>query len=80
MGEEKHQQESEALQAKIETRKQGERETGKKKRGRKPKEPTTEPEPEAKGNVTDPDSRILKTRSGYVQGFHGFFTDLREVG
>ena len=68
--EEKLQQEAEARQAKIETREQDERETGRKKRGRKPKEPTTEAEPEAKANVTDPDSRILKTRSGYVQGFN----------
>ena len=68
--EEKQQQEVDARQAKIETREQEERETGQKKRGRKPKESKTEPEPEAKVNVTDPDSRILKTRSGYVQGFN----------
>jgi len=26
---------------------------------------------DAKANVTDPDSRIMKTRSGYVQGYNG---------
>ena len=41
--------------------------TGRKVRGRKPKD--TKPEP-AKANVTDPDSRIMKTRKGYVQGYN----------
>ena len=43
---------------------------GKKKQGRKPKvvEPIS-PE-EAKANTTDPDSRIMKSRSGYVQGYN----------
>jgi transposase len=68
--EEKQRQEAEVQQAKIEVRVQEEIEAGKKKRGRKPKEPKTDPESEAKANVTDPDSRILKTRSGYVQGYN----------
>src|SRR3990172_6843084 len=42
----------------------------KKKRGRKPKAPKAEPEKETKANTTDPDSRIMKTRSGYVQGYN----------
>ena len=43
--------------------------SGKKKRGRKPK--VMEPTPaEAKANTTDPDSRIMKTRQGYVQGYN----------
>lgn len=41
--------------------------TGRKVRGRKPKEKQQEPE---KANVTDPDSRIMKTRKGYVQGYN----------
>jgi len=45
-------------------------ETGAKKRGRKPHDPDPTPEAEAKANVTDPDSRIMKTRSGYVQGYN----------
>jgi len=46
-------------------------ETGLKKRGRKPQEPNPEPVLEAKANVTDPASRIMKTRGGYVQGYNG---------
>ena len=68
--EEKHNQEAEAYQAKIETRLKEEQETGMKKRGRKPKEPKAEPDAAPKANVTDPESRILKTRSGYVQGYN----------
>ncbi len=44
--------------------------TGKKKRGRKPKVIEPIPTDEAKANVTDPDSRIMKTRQGYVQGYN----------
>jgi transposase len=47
-----------------------EAETGRKLRGRKPRPVPETPEPEAKANVTDPDSRILKTRRGYVQGYN----------
>jgi hypothetical protein len=53
---------------KLETRAAREAETGQKLRGRKPKPASETPEPEAKANVTDPDSRIMKTRRGYVQG------------
>lgn len=41
--------------------------TGRKVRGRKPKDKKAEP---AKANVTDPDSRIMKTRKGYEQGYN----------
>lgn len=57
-------------QSKIEERKAEEAETGNKKRGRKPQEPDPTPSPEAKANVTDPESRIMKTKSGYVQGYN----------
>jgi transposase len=62
--------EAEVQQEKIETRAAEERATGRKKRGRKPKPPKPEPEPDAKANTTDPDSRPLKTRQGFVQGFN----------
>ncbi len=59
-------------QAKLETRQAEEMATGHKRRGRKPKPPqaiaaaaTT-----ATANVTDPDSRIMKTQTGYVQGYN----------
>lgn len=50
-------------------REEEEQESGKKKRGRKPKAP--EDGNEAKANITDPESRIMKTRTGYVQGYNG---------
>jgi hypothetical protein len=59
----------EAQQAKIEKRTQVE-ETGQKKRGRKLRTAEDVVNKEAKANVTDPDSRIMKTRSGYVQGYN----------
>ena len=57
-------------QSKIEERQAQETETGTKKRGRKPRKPDSTPEEKAKANLTDPDSRIMKTRSGYVQGYN----------
>ena len=57
-------------QAKIETRQAEEAATGQKKRGRKPKAPEAAADRAAKANVTDPDSRIMKTQAGYVQGYN----------
>ena len=57
-------------QAKIETRRAEEAATGQKKRGRKPKAAKTAADGTAKANVTDPDSRIMKTQAGYVQGYN----------
>src|SRR5512135_1217907 len=54
---------------KLEERAAKEAETGQKLRGRKPKPVSEAPEAEAKANVTDPDSRIMKTRRGYAQGY-----------
>jgi transposase len=59
-----------AQEVKISTREDEERNSGKKKRGRKPKYPNPIPNNCAKANVTDPDSRIMKTCSGYVQGYN----------
>ena len=57
---------------KIEKRKAEEEAIGYKKRGRKPKEvaEVLGGEARAKANVTEPDSRIMKTRSGYIQGYN----------
>jgi transposase len=44
--------------------------SGKKKRGRKPKVADSTAAAEAKANTTDPDSRIMKARQGYVQGYN----------
>jgi transposase len=57
-------------QAKVEARAAEERTTGKRKRGRKPKPPEAAVDPEAVANVTDPDSGIMKTRRGWVQGYN----------
>jgi transposase len=57
-------------QDKIDTRKANEESRGKKPRGRKPKLPEDAENKEAKANVTDPDSRIMKTRTGFVQGLN----------
>ena len=61
----------EAQQTRIEQREAEERVTGRKKRGRKPKPSKPEPDLEAKASVTDPDSRCLKTRQGFMQGYNG---------
>ena len=55
---------------KIAEREREEAETGQKKRGPKPKDPDEVAKKKAKANVTDPDSRILKTRTGWVQGYN----------
>ena len=59
-------------QAKIDRRAEEERETGKKKRGRKPKsvDEAAAKADEAKANMTDPDSGIMKTRQGHLQGYN----------
>lgn len=57
-------------QAKIEARAVEEAASGKKKPGRKPKLPDDTVTEDAKANVTDPDSRIMKSRKGYVQGYN----------
>ena len=56
----------------IEKREVEEEDLGHKKRGRKPKDvaQVLKEEAKAKANVTEPDSRIMKTRSGYIQGYN----------
>lgn len=55
---------------KIDKRKAKEEDNGKKPRGRQPKPAEEAGNKEAKANVTDPDSRIMKTRKGFVQGLN----------
>ena len=57
-------------QAKLEGRQAEEAATGQKRRGRKPKAPDPTSGAMAKANVTDPESRIMKTQRGYVQGYN----------
>jgi len=61
---------AQAAQEHITQRQAEEVATGKKKRGRKPRKVEPTPPMEAKANITDPDSRIMKTRQGYVQGYN----------
>ena len=59
-------------QAQLETCQAEEAATGQKKRGRKPKAPkaAADDATTATANVTDLDSRIMKTQAGYVQGYN----------
>ena len=57
-------------QAKIDARRVEEQATGKRRRGRKPKAPDPSVDPDAVANVTDPESGIMKTRQGWVQGYN----------
>lgn len=57
-------------QEKITAREAEEQAAGKRKRGRKPKEPDPSVDPDAVANPTDPDSGIMKTRRGWVQGYN----------
>ena len=43
---------------------------GRKKSGKTPALPKTEPDGKAQRNFTDPESRILKTKDGYIQGYN----------
>ena len=59
-----------AQQNKVNKREEKEKQTGKKPRGRKPKSPDDVENKDAKANVTDPQSRIMKTRKGYEQAYN----------
>jgi transposase len=61
--------------AEEETRRRAEAEDrriaeGRKKNGKTPAPPSVEPDGKAQRNFTDPDSRILKTKDGYIQGYN----------
>ena len=43
---------------------------GRKKNGRMPAPPKQEPDGKTQRNFTDPESRILKTKDGYIQGYN----------
>lgn len=59
-----------AVQEHLEQRQAEEAASGKKKRGRKPKVVESAPVEGAKANISDPDSRIMKARQGYMQGYN----------
>jgi transposase len=64
-------EESKKQEEKILEREREERESGKKKRGRKLLEPQKEPSPDSKVNLTDPESKIMSTTNGWIQGYNG---------
>src|SRR6266568_3217466 len=61
--------------AEEETRRRAEAEEqriaeGRKKNGKTPAPPNQQPDGKAQRNFTDPESRILKTKDGYIQGYN----------
>jgi transposase len=61
---------SDEAKEKIQSREEEEIETGRKKRGRKPKPPQKTPAPEKVANTTDPDSSIMKSGTSHIQGYN----------
>ena len=62
-----------AAEAEMRRREQAEvqrKAEGRKKSGRTPAPPKQEPDGKTQRNFTDPESRILKTRDGYTQGYN----------
>lgn len=59
-----------AHQEKMAARAARELESGQKVAGRKPKPVSEEVDPQARVNVTDPDSRSVKTPRGFIQGYN----------
>lgn len=57
-------------QAKVDERRAKEEAAGKKLRGRSPKAPNATVDENARSNPTDPDSRIMSTRRGPIQGYN----------
>jgi transposase len=60
----------EKQQEKITMREKKEEKTGKSLQGRKPLSPDEVVDGDSKANMTDPESRIMKTRKGFVQGYN----------
>jgi transposase len=62
-----------AAEAEIKARAEAEAQRqaeGRKKTGKPPAPPKTAPDGKAQRNFTDPESRILKTKDGYIQGYN----------
>ena len=69
--ERRQQQRYEQYQNNLRERGEKEKGTGKKLRGRKLHSVSKEPDRQLKANTTDPDSRVMKTRKGFVQAYNG---------
>ena len=48
----------------------GDKPSGRKKPGKPAAPPSDEPDPKAQKNFTDPESRIMKTKDGFIQGYN----------
>src|SRR3974377_1763332 len=60
-----------AEEARTEAKKKKRRQAeGRKKPGKPAPPPSDEPDPKAQKNFTDPESRILKTKDGFIQGYN----------
>jgi transposase len=62
-----------AAEAKVKAEREAEekrKKEGRKKSGKKAKAPSGEPDAKAQRNFTDPDSRVLLTKDGYIQGYN----------
>src|SRR6202007_773600 len=55
------------VEAEAEERRRAE---GRKKPGKPAAPPSDEPDPKAQKNFTDPESRIMKTNDGFIQGYN----------
>lgn len=66
-----HNEKSQKKEEKIAQREEEEKESGKRKRGRKPKKPAKKPDEQSLANTTDPDSSMMKSGPGVIQGYNG---------
>jgi hypothetical protein len=55
------------VQAEAEARRQAE---GRRKAGKPAAPPSEKPDPKAQKNFTDPESRIMKTKDGFIEGYN----------
>jgi len=65
-----HQAALDAHQQRLARRAQQETEQGRRIAGRVPKGPTQQVPPQARVNITDPDSRSVRTQRGFIQGYY----------
>jgi transposase len=66
----RHKAEIEAYNVKKSQQEEKENETGKKNRGRKLIPPSPEPDQSQKANTTDPESAVMMSRHGVIQGYN----------
>ncbi len=62
------QAEQQAHQRKVTQRAARKQATGRRMRGRKPQPPASDPN--RRVNISDPDSQVMPTKGGWVQGYH----------